>query len=67
MKYDDQIFTIFQRLRHYADYAGTGVGLTLVRIAIERVGGPPWAESQPSRGTMFYLEIPKRDSCSSSD
>jgi signal transduction histidine kinase len=59
IKYHDQIFDIFQRLNPAEDYPGTGVGLAIVRKAMERMGGRAWAESEPGRGATFYLEIPK--------
>lgn len=59
MKDHDRIFDLFQRLDGTADYPGTGVGLAIVRKAMERMGGRAWAESQPGKGATFYLEIPK--------
>jgi signal transduction histidine kinase len=58
-KYGDRIFDIFQRLNRPEDYPGTGVGLAIVRKAMERMGGRAWAESKPMEGATFYLEIPK--------
>ena len=59
MKYHDQIFGIFQRLNRSEEYPGTGIGLAIVRKAMERMGGRAWAESEPGHGATFYLEIPK--------
>ena len=59
MKHHDQIFNIFQRLNVTHDYPGTGIGLAIVRKAMERMGGRAWAESKPGHGATFYLEIPK--------
>lgn len=59
MKDHDQIFNIFQRLNVSADYPGTGIGLAIVRKAMERMGGRAWAVSKPGHGATFYLEIPK--------
>lgn len=59
MKHHDRIFNIFQRLNASEEYPGTGIGLAIVRKAMERMGGRAWAESQPGHGATFYLEIPK--------
>jgi signal transduction histidine kinase len=59
MKYHDRIFDIFQRLGVTEDYPGTGIGLAIVRKAMDRMGGRAWAESKPGAGATFYLEIPK--------
>lgn len=58
-KYQDRIFQIFQRLHRIEDYPGTGVGLAIVRKAVERMGGRVWAESTVGEGATFYVEIPK--------
>lgn len=59
MKYHDRIFDIFQRLNIAEEYPGTGIGLAIVRKAMERMGGRAWAKSEPGHGATFYLEIPK--------
>jgi signal transduction histidine kinase len=59
MKDHDRIFDIFQRINITDDYPGTGIGLAIVRKAMERMGGKAWAESEPGHGATFYLEIPK--------
>jgi PAS domain S-box-containing protein len=58
MKYHDRIFDIFQRLQRSEEYPGTGIGLALVRKAMQRIGGRVRAESAPGEGATFYLEIP---------
>lgn len=59
MKDHDRIFDIFQRLNVSEDFPGTGIGLAIVRKAMERMGGRAWAHSEPGHGATFYLEIPK--------
>ncbi len=39
MMYHDRIFEIFQRLHRLEDYPGTGIGLALVKKAMQRMGG----------------------------
>ena len=57
MKYHDRIFDIFQRLHRAEDFPGTGVGLAIVRKAVERMGGRAWAVSEPGTGATFFLEL----------
>jgi len=59
MKHHERIFDIFQRLSSTEDYPGTGIGLAIVRKAMERMGGRAWADSKPGEGATFYLELPK--------
>jgi signal transduction histidine kinase len=58
MRFHERIFEVFQRLHRSEEYAGTGVGLAMVRRALERMGGHVRAESAPGQGAVFFLEIP---------
>jgi signal transduction histidine kinase len=58
MRYHDRIFEIFQRLHRAEDYPGTGVGLAIVRKAVERMHGRVWAESTKGEGATFYIQLP---------
>jgi signal transduction histidine kinase len=46
---------MFQRLDK--SYDGTGVGLTVVRKAVEKMGGRVGVESEPGRGSQFWVEL----------
>jgi len=59
MKHHDRIFELFQRLQRADEYAGSGVGLALVRKAMVRMGGRVWAQSAPGAGASFFLEFDK--------
>jgi PAS domain S-box-containing protein len=59
MQFHDRIFEIFQRLQRAEDFPGTGVGLAIVRKAMQRMGGRVWAESKPGCGATFFLELPR--------
>ncbi|MBK5963642.1 histidine kinase [Thiocystis minor] len=59
LQFHDRIFEIFQRLQRAEEYPGTGVGLAIVRKAMERMGGRVWAESAPGQGATFFLELPR--------
>lgn len=60
-QYHDRIFDIFQRLHRSEDYPGTGVGLAIVRKAVERIGGRVWAESEAGKGATFFITISKQE------
>jgi PAS domain S-box-containing protein len=59
MKYKDKIFEVFQRLHTTDSFPGTGIGLALVKKAVELLGYRIWAESEPGAGATFTLEIKK--------
>ena len=59
MKFHDRIFSIFQRLHRAEDYPGTGIGLAIVRKAMERMGGRVWADSRAGEGATFPLQLPE--------
>ncbi|HVF16903.1 MAG TPA: ATP-binding protein, partial [Steroidobacteraceae bacterium] len=58
MRYHDQIFKIVQRLHRDDEYPGTGIGLALVRKAVQRMNGRVWAQSESGRGATFFVELP---------
>jgi signal transduction histidine kinase len=48
-KFRDRIFELFQRLHGTDEYAGTGIGLALVRKAMLRMGGKVGSRVHPGR------------------
>jgi PAS domain S-box-containing protein len=52
-----RLFGIFQRLHGPEPYEGTGIGLAIVRKAVERMGGRVGLESEPGKGSRFWVEF----------
>jgi signal transduction histidine kinase len=55
----EKIFIVFQRLHSAEEYPGTGIGLALVKKAAAMLGGQVWVESEPGKGSAFYVRIPR--------
>lgn len=53
----EKVFGVFQRLHSKSAYQGTGLGLSIVRKAAERMGGRAGVESEPGRGSRFWVEL----------
>jgi signal transduction histidine kinase/DNA-binding response OmpR family regulator len=58
-EYQERIFRIFERLHGPDTYAGTGIGLSIVRKGVERMGGQVGVESTPEQGSTFWVELRK--------
>jgi len=56
-EYYQKIFLIFQRLQVKSDAGGSGVGLSITRKIIERLGGRIWLESIPGSGSCFFFTL----------
>ena len=54
-----KIFDVFQRLHTQDEYDGTGIGLSIVKKAVEEHGGNVSVDSIPGQGSTFTISIPK--------
>ena len=60
-EHHEHIFGIFERVPGDKEYEGTGIGLAIVRKALERMGGTVGLESAPGQGSKFWIELPTPD------
>ena len=58
-EFHDRIFRVFERLHPAGGYPGTGIGLAIVRRAMERMGGRCGVDSAAGKGSRFWIELPR--------
>ena len=56
VKYQKRVFEIFHRLNP-EDTNGEGLGLTIVSKIIGSHGGDIWIESEPGKGSRFFISL----------
>ena len=56
-KYCNKLFVPFQRLHRDEEFAGTGIGLAIVKRVVNRHGGRAWAEGVKGQGAIFSFTI----------
>lgn len=54
-----KIFRVFERLHGVESYPGTGIGLAIVRRAVESMNGRFGVESEVGAGSRFWVELPR--------
>ncbi|MFP5211819.1 MAG: sensor histidine kinase [Acidobacteriota bacterium] len=55
----ERLFQLFQRHKTSGGTEGTGLGLAIVKEIAERHGGKVWVESEPGKGTSFFISVSK--------
>jgi len=61
MNFADRLFTPFQRLHDNSTFAGHGLGLSMVRNMVERLGGEVWGIGAPGEGATFYFTVGEQE------
>jgi PAS domain S-box-containing protein len=57
-EHQEKIWDLFHRLDPTGAVPGEGLGLTLVVRILDRNNGRAWVESQPGKGSKFYVALP---------
>jgi PAS domain S-box-containing protein len=57
-QYQHRLFGMFERVHPEKNYEGTGIGLAIVRKAVERMNGTAGVESDGVAGSRFWIELP---------
>ena len=59
-KYNEKIFTVFQRLHSNSVYKGTGIGLSICKKIVEKHNGTITAQGIVNEGSLFTITLPIR-------
>ena len=55
----ERIFRMFERIHPAKEFEGTGIGLTIVRKAAERMGAQVGFDSELGKGSRFWIRLQK--------
>jgi signal transduction histidine kinase len=58
-EYHEKVFEMFKRLHNREEYEGSGVGLAIVKLVIEKLKGHIKIESELNEGTSIIINLPK--------
>lgn len=56
-EHQERIWNVFERLHGRNSYAGTGIGLAIVKRATDRMDGSSGVVSHPGNGSTFWIEL----------
>lgn len=56
-EYFDSIFDLFKRLHNREVYQGSGIGLAIVKLAMDKLEGEVRIESEKGKGSQFILSL----------
>jgi signal transduction histidine kinase len=57
-EHHERVFHIFERLNASEAFPGTGVGLAIVKKAVQRMNGRLGLESESGQGSCFWIDLP---------
>ncbi|MBV6626123.1 MAG: PAS domain-containing protein [Rivularia sp. (in: Bacteria)] len=58
LEHQERIFRVFERLHGIESYAGTGIGLAIVKRGVESLNGRVGVLSHLDKGSRFWIELP---------
>jgi signal transduction histidine kinase/uncharacterized protein HemY len=58
-QYHEKVFEMFKRLNNKSAYHGSGIGLAIVKLSVEKLGGNVELESEVGKGSRFVIRLPK--------
>ena len=58
-EHQERVFKMFEKAPSTNESEGTGIGLAIVRKAVERMGGRVGVQSAVGQGSRFWVELPK--------
>lgn len=58
LKHQERLFGMFERVHKDREFEGNGIGLAIVRKAVERMNGRVGVESDGVSGSRFWIELP---------
>ena len=58
-EHQERIWNVFERLHDREAYVGTGIGLAIVKRAIDRMEGRSGVISRLGEGSTFWIELPR--------
>ena len=59
---ENYVFGTFKKLGNQEKQQGTGIGLTLAKLIVNKHNGKIWAESEEGRGATFYFDLARPES-----
>ncbi len=59
--FHEKIFEMFKRLHNRGEYEGSGIGLAIVKICIEKLDGQIELKSEKGKGSQFMIRLPKTE------